>query len=223
MLLCGMTAYAQTETSLSVQEPIQESCNFEDSLSVYWQALNETVTLHTQVSQEGTSLPRAKLQIEFPDGKILDLGDGGKYYDDFSPDNAPSCAHILATATNDTIVSLNDDASLWRPELYSKTSPYEELGIKTYRSMSDLRADLIFAEHCNVKDEDINVATQCEIMQDKVEKIAENESNLPKHKFDSLVLYNAPIITVTRSTYYSETYIYDRSDNSLHKLYYDGC
>lgn len=219
MLVCGMTAVAQSAT----EPPDHVPCDLSDSLSVHWQALGETVTLHTKVSQEGKGYPRAKLYIAFSNGKVLDLGDGGKYYDDYAPDNTPNCEHILAAATNSTVVSLNDDVSLWRPELYGKTSPYKALDIRVYRSMSDVRAELLLANVCNAEDEDYKAASKCQIAQHMAEQIADNESNLPKHEFDKLVSENAPIITVTRSTYYSQTYAYERKDNSLHELYFEGC
>ena len=218
-MVCNAAAFAQSD---AISRP-EGSCNLKDSISVHWQALNETVTLHTEVSQEGDYYPRAKLKLEFSDGKTLDLGDGGKYYDDYSQDNAPSCEHIVAAATNPTIVSLNDKTSLWRPELYEKTSPYENFDIKIYRNMSDLRADLLFSQSCDMKDEDYEVASRCASLENITEEISRNKSNFPKHKFDSLVTNNAPIITVSRSTYYSETYVYDRGENTLYNLYYEGC
>jgi len=211
--LLSHTAFADMATA----KADQELCNLSDARQIYWQALGETVTLRTQVTQDGPYLPSAKLEIEFSDGTILDLGGGTKYYDDYMADNAPTCAHILAKATNMTVASLNNDPSLMMPELYEMEFFVE------YRSMSDLRTDLIFAANCNKDDEIHETAYDCEKAQYVAERIAENDQNLPKHVFDRLVNENAPIIMVTGSTYFSSIMVYDRRKNSLHELYYDGC
>jgi len=190
-------------------------CNLETSDYVYWDALGENVVLHTKMSTEEGGLPSARLTLEMADGEKVDLGGGGKYFDDFAPDDVPSCAEHMAAAKNLTLSSL--DPQFKSPEVigFQLTA--------TYRSMSEIQADVRNAGQCDMDAEDHQERYACEAHKYLVEKIQENERQVPKTEFDRFVSINAPVLEITYSTYGNETFAFDPKTRKLVALFYDGC
>jgi len=66
---------------------------------------------------------------------------------------------------------------------------------------------------------------QCQEAASIHEIFMETSSETPMNykQFNRLRDSGAPLITVRRSTYYSETYVYDPQTNKLHNVLTEGC
>ena len=72
---------------------------------------------------------RAELELNLSDGRTLDLGSGGKYYDDIDWDTPPSCEELVDKATVPTRATLmgqalEDEMGTFEPEFRTLNSMY---------------------------------------------------------------------------------------------------
>jgi hypothetical protein len=210
----GSSAWAQEYAPQYAPLP---ACEIVDEQSVYWQAMGEQVILRTTLLGAEDTLPRAKLMIEFNDGEIVVLGNGGKYIDDFMPGDEPTCQDHLIEARNATLSSLDPAHPILKDVLYMGQ------GTDSYSSMAALQADLREARLCDPNYKTNPGAYDCQNLQDLAARVAENRNEIPQPLFDQLVTRDAPIIDLTYSSYGIDTFVFDPTTKKLHQLYYNGC
>ena len=130
-----------------------------------------------------------------------------RYIDDGPEDELSDCNEHLEIAKADTLKSLSDTVrfatleSLWA---------YSVMG-----------QDCMDAANLSEDGPSDECQTAASVHRDFTESSVELSMNFAQ--FKRLRENSAPLITVRRSTYYSETFVYDAQTNRLHKVLTQGC
>jgi len=183
------------------------NCNITDEQTVHWTAMSQAVTLRTQVKHQGEVYPSGFITLILEDGTEVDLGQGGKYMDDGPDDEFSDCKKHLQIAKADTLDSLSGKA---------RFSTLESLW--AYSAMGQ---DCMDGANLTKDGPSENCQQAASVHQDFME--ASIDSSMDFAQFKRLRDSRAPLITVRRSTYYSETYVYDAQTNTLHNVLTEGC
>ena len=199
-------------------------CDINDERAVEWAALGQTVTLKTHLSTHPDGgYPSGKLSIILENGTEIDLGGGSKYIDDGPIEALTDCQKHFSAAINDTVYSLSPDAVKVSKDP-NIIGYYSENHFPTLQS---LWAYTVRGQDCMdaMNLEGRTPSYECEHAADYHERLQNGllENDLSSEDFAYLRENNAPLITVSRSTYYSETLVYDARNNTVHVLYYTGC
>ena len=183
------------------------NCDITDEQTVYWAAMSQAVTLRTHIKSKGDYYPIGILKLILEDGTEIDLGQGLKYIDDAPEVERGDCNKHLEIAKADTLKSLSEAASFATLE-----------SLWAYSEMGQDCMDAVNLPEDGPSDE---CQTAASVHQDFTEASAESSMNFTQ--FKRLRESSAPLITVRRSTYYSETFVYDAQTNRLHKVLSQGC
>ena len=227
------TGTAEAET---VIEPV-EICNQVREVSVDWAALGETVVFRTELSGDHASLPRGTYTLIRADGTEVPLGGGGKFIDDFGPDEAlPSCEdHLAASHVGPLDAAQTQETTSRAP--YSATIRDYIRGNTIAGVMSDAdclandqERTRLFANRPDRSDEAVyerfrqNMKTV-----DAAQALCRDKRQIQEHYRDDpetlmrLIAIDAPLLTITGSTYYSGQVAFDPETNTLHQLFSWGC
>lgn len=220
-VLVGLTALNATAHT----DSIFPQCDLRIEDTVIWAYSGEAVTLSTHVTlDQAEGYPAAQMSLTLADGKVLDLGEGRKYIDDYG-DTAPSCADIADIAKAPTLASLTGQAvtgtgNFEYSKSASKPSPQS-------RTLSSMWAYSVMGQDCMdlVNLPGGNPSPECRRAAEFRERFSapENMKTLPHDRFMRLVDLDAPTLVVRRSAYYVETYMYDPKTQSLEFVMTDGC
>lgn len=220
-LLAGFTvvnATAQTDGDFT-------HCDLRVEDTVVWAYSGEAVTLSTHVTHnEDEGYPAAHMSLTLADGKILDLGTGGKYIDDYG-ETPPSCADIADVAKSQTLASLTGQAveglGVFK---YSKSAPKP---MPERQTLSSMWAYSVMGQDCmdSANLPDGQPSYDCQRASDfsHLFRASDTMKTLSNERMRRLVEENAPIIVVKRSAYYAETFVYDSKTQSLEYVMTDGC
>lgn len=187
-------------------------CDINDERRLRWEAMDQEVILRTKLTTgPHGGLPRGDLSLILENGTQIDLGGGGKYYD-LAPQELTNCQEHLTAAIGETVGSL--EGGVYHPHLTLK-SLMEEI---TYGK------DCVDAQG-TPKEADETASNKCQLANSLYERFAEEQPNSGLSEQDLIALQeaDAPLITIVRSTYYSETGVYDARSHKIHILYYEGC
>lgn len=224
---------AEAETIILPPEP----CHQVRETAVDWAALGETVVFRTQLSGDHASLPTGTYTLIRANGTEVALGGGGKFIDDFDPSGVlPSCEDHLAASHAGPV-----DAP--RTQEAASRAPYS-VTIRDYirgNTIADVMSDAacltndqertrLYANRPDRSDEDVYKrfwqdiraldATQasCRDKRQIQEQFQDDPETLLR-----LIAIDAPLLTITRSTYFSDQVAFDPETNTLHNLFYWGC
>ena len=185
-------------------------CDINDERRLRWEAMDQEVILRTQLIKDSDAgLPIGHLSIVLENGTEIDLGSGQKYYDDGPIEEMLDCQKHLAQAVEMTAESL----------LVPK--PQRE-------SLKSLLAYIDYGKTCTDPQSALDeqkAGYDCYEASFLGESFAEGQpqSGLSRQALDALGEAGAPLITINRSAYYSETAVYDARSNKIHVLFYEGC
>ena len=208
VVLSVIFAFAGAE-AVTAQDtlPSDFSCDISDEQTVYWAAMSQAVTLRTQLKTHDDSFPVGFMTLVLENGTEVDLGQGSKYLDDAPEAELRDCEILLEIAKADTLDSLSRKAR--------------------FPTLTSLWAFSAMGQDCmddaNLPDD--GPSQQCQEAASIHEIFMETSSETPMNykQFNRLRDSGAPLITVRRSTYYSETYVYDPQTNKLHNVLTEGC
>ncbi len=189
-------------------------CDINDERRLRWDAMNQEVILRTKLTKDSDEgFPTGQLSIILENGTEIDLGGGGKYYDETYIEVLTDCEKHLGFAIGATVSSLS-----------GRKDYYPHLTLKSLMEEIDYGKNCVDADG-RPKDEDETAALECEMANYLHERFTEElpHSGLSDQALDALRDANAPLITINRSAYYSETAVYDARSNKIHVLYYEGC
>jgi len=221
LLAPALPAAAQTASPIP-------ACDIIDEQVLNWEALGETVTLRTKLQGEEGYLPGAEFTMVLSDETEVELGSGGKFIDDFDPQDPPGCADHLEAATRPILNSVTGDGAFY----YSGN----------FRSMIELDTALHKAEFCKSNNLDYYQTGNGKKYVTEVEKSGSWESQFltcgpildriamgggtpdtSAKDYRRLLAQNAPLIEVPYSTYGVEIFALDRENLKLYKLITSGC
>lgn len=183
------------------------NCNITDEQTVYWVAMSQAVTLRTQIKHDREVYPSGFMTLILEDGTEIDLGQGSKYIDDAPYDEFSDCKKHLQIAKTDTLDSLSGKA---------RFSTVESLW--AYSAMGQ---DCMDGANLTKDGPSENCQQAASVHEAFME--ASIDSSMDFVQFKRLRDSRAPLITVRRSTYYSETFVYDAQTNTLHNVLTEGC
>lgn len=213
----------------------QTACDLVHEQSVDWTALGETVTFHTRLYDAGEYTPSAIFTMIRADGTEADLGGGGKFIDDWTEGQEPSCQDHLA-------------ASFIGPSQYTpatiKNKAPASLSIRDYiagETVADIMSDTaclandldrasLYENQPDRNDEDAyaafwtkryaveQVKTTCREKRQIQKQYAANPELLLH-----LITINAPILEIRRSVYYATYEAFDPETNKTYELFFSGC
>lgn len=211
----GATAHGNDGT-------VKLDCDITDIQDLYWPAMDQTVTLTTQLTSGENPWPDGTLALRLADGHVVDLGKGSKYIDDYDPANPPSCQDHLAVAQADTLHSLS-------PELAEDLSrnPWVEIEQRHFRTLGNVSAYSVLGQDCmdsqNLQGRRPSfTCMQAAQFRERYMEGLEN-SAITAETYRNLLDNDAPVITLRRSAYYSETFVYDTRDTKLYRIFTSGC
>ena len=209
--------------------PLSE-CNVERSWTIDSPALGERAELVATVSVEPEEdvlyntdaiffRTRAELELNLSDGRTLDLGSGGKYYDDIDWDTPPSCEELVNKVTVPTRATLmgqalEDEMGMFEPE---------------FRTLNSMHSWAMGGQDCmdsvNLLPGDTPSAA-CREMHEHYQRFVlepDPQRDMDGETFRRLVDAKAPIIVIRRSTYYGESFAWDAEARELRYVMAGGC
>ena len=209
LALLTNTALAEDIADLPLSE-----CNVERSWTIDSPALGETVELTVNISVDEQLFQDADFTLTLSDGKVLGLGEGGKYFDELGWGPDPTCGELIDKATAVVRASLLG-------ERVAGESPYD-------RTLSDLHAESVSGRDC------MKTANRLPGEAPSPECMALNRAHLAfvkaleaadmlPHTYLRLRDDKAPLVVVRRSTYYDEYYIWDAMARDLILFMAQGC
>jgi len=187
-------------------------CDITDERAVEWVAIGQKVTLKTTINRTAEhDFPTGRLLIILEDGTEIDLGQGSKYFDDGPIEDLIDCQKHLSSAVGATLASLSGNGD-YHPTL------------KSLWDNMEYGKDCVDAQG-QPKDKDNASIFECQQAFYLHELFTRERphSELSDQELTTLRDSGAPLITITRSGYYSETAVYDANANKIHVLYSDGC
>ena len=219
------TALAEDTTDLPLSD-----CDVERIWTLDSPALGETVELRAELSVEtvengpGYEFPfsisqSARLSLVLADGKVLDLGEGGKYFDDVDWNAPPSCEDLANEVTVPTRVELAGEAIHYRLGSFEPRS----------ETLTNLWALAMGGQDCM---DSANLlpgetpSAECHDMQNYYESLflePDTERQMNYDTFQRLVYAEAPLIMIRRSAYYLEAYAWDAEARELRYVMAQGC
>ena len=206
--IVAVLAFLSAANAKAEEEAFSDfNCNITDEQTVYWAAMSQAVTLKTQIKHEGEGYPQGFMTLILEDGTAVDLGQGGKYIDDAPDDEFNDCKKHLEIAKRATLDSLSD------------TTRFATL--ESLWAYSAMGQDCMDAANLSEDGPSENCQQAASVHKAFME--ASIDSSLDFTQFELLLDSHAPLITVRRSTYYSETFVYDAQTNTLHNVLTEGC
>jgi len=185
------------------------ACDLVDEETLYWETIGEDVTLRIELKGESGALPWGITYLTFQDGEEVILGEGGKYIDDFTADNVPTCEDHLRVAKDPVLTSIR------------QSSPTYIWGVPL-KSMSDVEKALELSKTCQEDDPQLTPMIDCrDILQ--FAKDFQSQNEIDPEVYKNLIDQIAPIIQVPYSTYGVDIYAYDQTARKFHKISYSGC
>lgn len=195
------------ETGHAQSDYVLPACDLTIEKTVHWKAAQHDVTLRVEIKGESGSLPSGNSYLTFSDGTEIHLGEGGKYLDDFTADNVPTCEDHLKVLMSPILESMK---------------PVPPAGDSEIRTMGEMAKILTLAENCQDEDRYVFGHLHCQDVKWTAENYREY-SEISSEDFDRLVGQNAPLITVPYSTYGTDFYAVDIQNKKLYSMTYSGC
>ena len=224
---------AEAETNMETPAP----CHQVRETMVDWAALGEAVVFRTQLSGQGTHLPNGTYTLIRADGTEVALGGGGKFIDDFDPDQTwPSCEdHLAASHVGPMNVPRTQQATSHVP--YSVTIRHYIRGNTLAEVMSDAdclandqERTRVFANRPERDDQESYTRFRQDLRAlESTRGVCQDKRQIQEYYKDDpetllhLIEIDAPLLTITRSTYYSDQVAFDPETNTVHELFYWGC
>lgn len=193
------------------------SCELSQATTAYWSAIDEEVIINADIKPNENGLSLTHISLKFFNGRTVSIGAGNAFIFIYRDSNSPSCQEQLASTIEATIDSLEgrfDSGYILRePETLADFAYYSEL-----------------AQSCQYDVKDKDIPAYCdealyynERHQESISQENEYVHAWPDGRYDLLVKEKAPLIHVTGSSYNTTTFVYDRIDNIIRYVHYDGC
>ncbi len=199
-------------TSASAQSDfVLPACDLSVERTLMWPAMDQEVTLLAEIKGESGRFPAGNSYLVFADGQKVHLGEGGKYIDDFTADDVPSCEDHMDQLISPIISSIN-------PKDIDKQFSFMP------NTMGEMAKVLSLAETCVETDKKTYIFRRMECKD--VKRIAhdfQEYSEILPEDFERLVAQDAPFIEVPYSTYGRDTYVMDTKSRKLYAIPYPGC
>jgi len=210
-LLSGMSAAADDAAT--------SDCVLTDQQSVYAVAMDQQVTLITEMSGEAGLLPGADFKLVLSDGQTIDLGSGGKFIDQ---DGMPCDMH-LKEATSPITNSLGGQGVFFDSQEIVDMRSFDKL-LRTCKPMEKPADDWmvdVFEKSREARSWQSNYLN-CEPIVWMMEMGADF-SKTDIDTFDRLLSVNAPLIAVPYSAYGWNIMALDLENAKAVELFYSGC
>jgi len=225
--LIAPTAYAEGAAASKTNS----GCDLLREEAVNWTALGETVTFRVELTSEDPQhLPGGSYTMIRADGTEIDLGGGGKYIDDWVEGDAPSCEEHLEVAAIGPIAPFGEIHQSRMPhsftirdyitgtnvaELMSDAAclAVDQQRIRLYENRPDPENKEVFEPYWAARQEADRALTRC-IDKRQIQDQFRETPEILLH----LIEIDAPVLSLTRSTYYSDQVALDPETNKLYEL-----
>ena len=208
-----------------------QACDISVQEDVYWDAIDETVTLHFTMAGDGEYFPSGTVHMEFADKQKMLLAEGGKYVDDAED---IGCAVQIESVKSSLIGNLSGKYK----------SYYAQESVSTMGEVAALLADEAFCSQeinpyttewlaetngrksnlSKIKNSNVwySQYMQCNPIAENISFRNGEPDGMNLETFKRLVADNAPLIDIPYA-YGADTHVFDRETRKLIIFSTSGC